>query len=151
MNVCVLVFSATNVIGDVCGMDVMINNNKVSVISIYIHPNKSLNDIKIFILHNLLPYTTNMAQINPILASTNCSTIPMILAGDFNLDISKPENSQFLEFMEHNFNLKLSSSTASTTMGNSCIDMVFSRYINLNCHTYLTYFSYHKPILIKIQ
>ena len=45
------------------------------------------------------------------------------------------------------FNLKLITNIEeSTTMKNSCIDLFFSRNLNLNLKNYITYFSYHKPI-----
>jgi hypothetical protein len=35
-----------------------------------------------------------------------------------------------------------------TTRSNSCIDMVFGRNVdNLSCINYVSYFSYHRPIL----
>jgi hypothetical protein len=49
--------------------------------------------------------------------------------------------------MRNNFGLHLSSDKSPTTLGGSCIDMVFTRHFgNLRCHGYISYFSYHKPI-----
>jgi endonuclease/exonuclease/phosphatase (EEP) superfamily protein YafD len=64
------------------------------------------------------------------------NTITIILAGDFNIELKKKENETFLMNMEETFGLK------------SCIDMVFARNVdNLKCASYITYFSYHRPIL----
>ena len=77
--------------------------------------------------------------------------IPIILTGDFNLDIFNHDNENFLEFMRNDFGLHLSSDKSPTTLGGSCIDMVFTRYINnIHCQKYISYFSYHKPILATI-
>ena len=71
----------------------------------------------------------------------------MLVCGDFNLNLKKKENNSFVTFMLKEFNLKLITNIEeSTTMKNSCIDLFFSRNLNLNLKNYITYFSYHKPI-----
>jgi hypothetical protein len=50
--------------------------------------------------------------------------------------------------MRNDFGLHLSSDKSPTTLGGSCIDMVFTRHVDsLRCYRYISYFSYHKPIL----
>jgi hypothetical protein len=64
------------------------------------------------------------------------NTIPIILDGDFNIELKKKENETSVINMEEIFGLK------------SCIDMVFARNVdNPKCANYITYFSYYKPIL----
>jgi hypothetical protein len=61
--------------------------------------------------------------------------IPIILA-DFNIELKKKENESFVINMKETFGLK------------SCTDIVFARDVdNLKCANYITYFSYHRPIL----
>jgi hypothetical protein len=51
--------------------------------------------------------------------------------------------------MRSHFGLHLSSDKSpTTTLGGSCIYKVFTRHVdNLRCYRYMSYFSYHKPIL----
>jgi hypothetical protein len=71
-----------------------------------------------------------------IVAEEGRNTIPIILAGDFNIELKKKENETFVINIEATFGLK------------SCIDMMFARNVdNLECANYITYFSYHRPIL----
>lgn len=142
-------FQARNSVGDLCGTEIIINNTKILLAVIYIHPNTPLMQICLFINRYLNQYSSN--NNNPIFSSFDLNTMPIILAGDFNLDIMKHENRSFLEFMDTTFNLQLKSSIAPTTIRNTCIDMVFSRNIDINCHTYISYFSYHKPIILNIK
>jgi endonuclease/exonuclease/phosphatase (EEP) superfamily protein YafD len=76
------------------------------------------------------------------------NTIPIILAGDFNTELKK-ENETFVTDMEETFSLNLMSNPqCSTTRSKSCIDMVLARNVdNLKHANYITYFSYHRPIL----
>jgi endonuclease/exonuclease/phosphatase (EEP) superfamily protein YafD len=77
------------------------------------------------------------------------NTIPIILAGYFNIELKKKENETLVTDMEEKFGLKLMSNPqCSTARAKSCIDMVFARNVdNLKCANYITYFSYHRPIL----
>jgi hypothetical protein len=52
-------------------------------------------------------------------------------------------------FMKDIFELDvLSDPSQETIRSNSCIDMVFGRNVdNLSCMNYVSYFSYHRPIL----
>jgi endonuclease/exonuclease/phosphatase (EEP) superfamily protein YafD len=74
------------------------------------------------------------------------NTIPIILAGDFNIELKEKENETFVTDVEETLGLKLMSTHSVV----SCIDMVFARNVdNLKCSNYiiLVYFSYHRPIL----
>jgi hypothetical protein len=84
-----------------------------------------------------------------IVPEEGCNTIPIILAGYFNIDLKKKENETFVTYMEETFGLKLMSNPqCSTTRSKSCIDMVFARNVDkLKCADYITYFSYHRPVL----
>jgi endonuclease/exonuclease/phosphatase (EEP) superfamily protein YafD len=71
-----------------------------------------------------------------------------MLVDDFNLDVSTNENAAFLDFMHDMFGLRLASTTAPTTIGDSCIDMVFIRNLDgLRCSRHISYFSYHRPLI----
>jgi endonuclease/exonuclease/phosphatase family metal-dependent hydrolase len=77
------------------------------------------------------------------------NTIPIILAGDFNIELKKKEKETFVTDMEETFGLKLMRNPqCRTTRPKSCVGMVFARNAdNLKCANYITYFSYHRFIL----
>ncbi|XP_077277313.1 uncharacterized protein LOC143905647 [Temnothorax americanus] len=134
--------------GDICAVQAKIDNKKCLVMSVYINPNTSMENIIDFISRNLLAYSPNVCKLGSILEKKDYNDTPIILAGDFNLDVSKRENEKFLELMRNKFGLHFLSNKESTTMGGSCIDMVFTRHVdNLSCYRYISYFSYHKPII----
>jgi endonuclease/exonuclease/phosphatase (EEP) superfamily protein YafD len=94
-------------------------------------------------------FSPKFTEVFSITAEEGHNTILIILAGDFNIDLKKNENETFVTYMEETFGLKLMSNPqCSTTRCKSCIDMVFARNVdNLQCANYITYFSYHRPIL----
>jgi hypothetical protein len=77
--------------------------------------------------------------------------MPCILPGDFNVNVKYNYNAELVEFMKDIFELDvLSDLSQGTTRSNSCIDKVFGRNVdNLSCMTYVSYFSYHRPILSR--
>jgi hypothetical protein len=77
--------------------------------------------------------------------------MPVILAGDFNVNVKDNYNAELVEFMKDTFELDvLSDLSQGTTRSNSCIDMVFERNVdNLACMNYVSYFSYPRPILSR--
>jgi hypothetical protein len=68
---------------------------------------------------------------------------PILLCGDFGTDVT--QNKSFVNFMKFRFNLDCRSS-ASTTLGNTCIDLTFSRNVCVQTLPYVSYFSYHRPV-----
>jgi endonuclease/exonuclease/phosphatase (EEP) superfamily protein YafD len=85
------------------------------------------------------------------LARRCCEDMPIILAGDFNVNVKGNYNAELVEFMKDTFELDvLSDLSQVTTRSNSCIDMVFGRNVdNLSCVIYVSYFSYHRPVLSR--
>lgn len=82
--------------------------------------------------------------------------MPLILAGDFNMNFGdeKDERSNKLKkFLFNKFDLQMNNDPAkSTTKFGTTIDAVFSRYLEkMESQTYVSYFSYHKPIICKIE
>lgn len=149
---------ATDHIGDICAVETTVHDHKLLVVSTYISPNASLQDAQEFIFTNLVMYTPKMAEMYDLFNEltdrdlSHYSTLPIIFAGDFNIDISKPENKKFLTFMKKMFNLDLQTDPdLPTTRNQSTIDLVFTRHIDtLPCFNYVSYFSHHRPILSKI-
>jgi hypothetical protein len=78
--------------------------------------------------------------------------MPIILIGDFNVSVKVNYNSELVEFMKYIFEPDvLSDLSQGTNRSNSCIDLVFGRNAdNLSYMNYVSYFSYHRPILNTI-
>lgn len=89
---------------------------------------------KFFLTRHLMMYTRTV--------------MPLIITGDFNIDVLKQENAEFIDFMLKYLRLNLASdATQATTFGGSCIDLTFTRNVQAECKRYCSYFSYHRPIL----
>jgi hypothetical protein len=60
------------------------------------------------------------------LAKRSCEDMPIILSGDFNVNVKDNYSAELVEFMKDTFELDvLSDLSEGTTRSNSCIDMVF--------------------------
>jgi hypothetical protein len=71
--------------------------------------------------------------------------MPIILEGEFNVNVKDSYNAELVEFMKDTFELDvLSDVSQGTTRSISCIHMVFGRNVDMN---YVSCFSYHRPIL----
>jgi hypothetical protein len=77
--------------------------------------------------------------------------MPIILAGDFNVNVKDNYNAELIEFMKDTFKLDvLSDLSQGTTRPNSCINMVFGQNVdNLSCMNYVLFCSYRRPILSR--
>lgn len=124
--------------GDICAADILVDGRQMVLFCIYISPSTSMKYAKAFMARHLYRYQSK--------------DVPVIIAGDFNIDVSKQENNGFLEFMGL-LGLKLSSDPKqSTTLGGSCIDMVFtSKTPELPTKRFITYFSYHRPLFTLLS
>jgi endonuclease/exonuclease/phosphatase family metal-dependent hydrolase len=127
----------------------MVNGEKVLIVTLYLSNNTPIDGCKKFVLIHLGTFAPKFSEEYSIVPEEGLNTIPIILAGDFNIEVKKKENETFVTDMEEIFGLKLMSNPqCSTTRSKSCIDMVFAINVdNLKCANYITYFSYHRPIL----
>ncbi|GFT88454.1 uncharacterized protein TNCV_262531 [Trichonephila clavipes] len=134
-------------VGDLSLAECVIDNGqKIIIVAVYITPNKKLDDIE-FLHRSLLPCTSRGSA----LLNKNYDKIPMILSRDFNVNFALDKSLQLIEFLKDNFTLSLQNNRISTTKSNTTIDAVFSRYLNdIECKTYISYFSYHKPLTTKV-
>jgi len=113
---------------------------------VYVHPNVPQEAIEYFMFQMLGAYSEAIRLIFP---NTNPDTeTPILLCGDFNMGIM--QNKSFVNFMKSKFNLDCISS-ASTTLGNTCIDITFTRNISVHTLPYVSYFSYHRPVLKRLM
>lgn len=87
-----------NRIGDICAVFFESGKLLISLIIIYVSPNKNKNEIKQFLLVNLKPL---------------CNCDKFIICGDFNINVIDGKNRDFIEFMENSFHCKLFTNTST--------------------------------------
>lgn len=137
-------------VGDICACFCKMENGvEILIVVIYISPASKIEDIELFIHRALLEYT----EIGSQALGKNYHKIPIILAGDFNINFADGKSDHLQKFLLDKFNLKINNDPAqSTTRHGTTIDAVFSRYLeNIQSLIYTSYFSYHKPIISMIQ
>jgi hypothetical protein len=114
--------------------------------AVYIHPNVPQESIEYFMFQMLGAYSEAIGLVFP---SMNPDTeTPILLCGDFNTDVT--QNNSFVNFMKSRFNLDFRSST-STTLGNTCIDLTFTRNVSVQTLPYVSDFSYHRSVLNRLM
>ncbi|GFV32404.1 uncharacterized protein TNCV_1676901 [Trichonephila clavipes] len=105
-------------IGEICAAKCRAENGQTSLM---VSPKQSVEQIIEFILKNLVAYTEA--------GSTILNIVPIILSGDFNVDISKDKSKPLVAFLKSKFNLIMSNdpneSTAKygTTLGGVSLDI----------------------------
>jgi hypothetical protein len=114
--------------------------------AVYIHPNVPQDSIEYLIFEMLGAYSEAIRLVFP---SMNPDTeTPILMCGDFNTDVT--QNKPFVNFMKSRFNLDCRSS-ASTTLGNTCIDLTFTRNVSVRTLPYVSYLSYHRPVVNRLM
>lgn len=104
-----------------------------------------------FIFQSLLLYSNKVPDSEYI--NKDISQLPIILSGDFNINFALEEAQPLIDFLDREFNLKMNNDrNISTTKSGSTIDAVFVRYLDkLRSKIYISYFSYHKPIVSCLE
>jgi endonuclease/exonuclease/phosphatase (EEP) superfamily protein YafD len=74
--------------------------------------------------------------------------VPIALMGDFNVNVNY--KTELAEFLSKEFGLVHHANALPTTLGGTSIDHVFLRNMNTQCMPYISYFSYHRPLLNKL-
>lgn len=137
-------------IGDMCASHVKLEDgSELMIIIVYIFPNKKKkNDIISFLHERLFPYSHR----GSITFKTNKDELPFILAEGFNVNFAKDESTPLIKFLQEEFQSKINDNPREpTTRYGTTIDAVFIRYLdNVMPNTFVTYFSYHRPIVIVI-
>jgi hypothetical protein len=95
----------------------------------YIHPNVLQESIEYFMFQMLGEYSEAIRLIFPSMKPD--TETPILLCGYFNTDVT--QNKSFVNFMKTRFNLDCRSS-ASTTLGNTCIDLTFTRNVSVQIY-----------------
>lgn len=126
-----------------------INGKRALLISVYISPNTSFEEIRQFFILNLFAYSPQLKGMFTVIDEQQYSEIPIVLSGDLNLDLRGSNGAKFLDFVRDRLGLELNNDLAvSTTRNSTCIDVVLSRHIEkLETKAYISYFSTHRPLL----
>ena len=130
-------------VADLCAAECVMENGVTLIMAvIYVSPNNKLIDIQEFIHRALLEYSKDVSR-TLSRYNKNLDKLPLILAGDFNINFSNEKSKPLLQFLEEEFDLRINNNPAeSTTKYSSTIDAVFSRHLSkIESQTYVSYFS----------
>ena len=130
-------------VADLCVAECVMENGVTLIMAvIYVSPNNKLIDIQEFIHRALLEYSKDVSR-TLSRYNKNLDKLPLILAGDFNINFSNEKSKPLLQFLEEEFDLRINNNPAeSTTKYSSTIDAVFSRHLSkIESQTYVSYFS----------
>lgn len=145
--------STTNSItGDSCVFNYKIDRANIHIhfICIYIRPNNSLNDVKLFLSQVLALYSPHVSRI--LALSTDTAKVPLILAGDFNVNFTSSLGQDLIDWLADKFGLKYCNRDIPTTLNNTSIDAIFYRGLQeIDTYVYMSHFSYHKPLLAIVK
>ncbi|KAK0157397.1 hypothetical protein PV328_011142 [Microctonus aethiopoides] len=124
------------------------NGQKIVIVGIYISPNSHIDDIIAFLHGSLLRYTCDGGKLLP----QRDDLKPLILTGDFIVNFTLDTFIKLTDFLQQQLNLQMiNDRNISTTKSGTTIDAVFSRYLDtIESRTYISYFSYHKPIVSTV-
>jgi hypothetical protein len=84
--------AASESCGDVCAAECLVNGRKVLVVTVYVSPNTPSDDWKSLIFSNLAGYSPKVCRLFKFLARRGCEDMPIILAGDFNVNVKDNYN-----------------------------------------------------------
>jgi endonuclease/exonuclease/phosphatase (EEP) superfamily protein YafD len=136
-------------VGDLCASQIVMDDGReFLMIIVYISPSQKINDITAFLHRRLLPYSHE----GSMLLKDNLDKLPLLLAGDFNVNFARDNSLQLITFLQEKFSLHINNDPReATTRYGSALDGVFTRYLdNVMSRTFVAYFSYHRPIVTLI-
>ena len=107
-----------------------------TIVNLYKAPSCSLEELKAF-LENLKIRTRE--------------TDKLVMIGDFNLDVSRSQNKDFILFMESFFPQLRMLSTAFTTRGNSTLDICFTNCEQASATIIPCVWSYHHTLVVSFS
>ncbi len=119
------------------------------MVAIYISPNQKMADIIKFIHKAFLVYSHEGAA----LYGGDEDTRAMVMSGDLNVNFASSDSAPLVTLLRDKFSLQLNNDpTISTTKSGTTIDAIFTRYMdNVQSQMYISYFSYHMPIITTIS
>lgn len=123
---------------DLCCINYVFNEKPLCIVNVYCRPHFSVGNIISCLEKNLNIYSLD---------------IPLIVAGDFNVNFGA-EGKSVIDWLEENFRLKYFNDQnvpVSTTINGTPIDAIFHRLVNIEFFSYMSNFSYHKPIICTVN
>lgn len=120
---------------------ITIKNKRFIVVIVYIRPKSNIKLIK----NVVSQIHSNILEI----MKKRLVKEPILFVGDFNLNIRDNSNDEFLHFMSNIGYTLQNDRFASTTINKSCIDLIFTIDMSIKLQPYISYFSYHLPMLGK--
>jgi hypothetical protein len=81
----------------------MVNGEKVLIGTLYLSNNTPIDDCKRFVLIYLGTFAPKFSEEYSIVPEEGFNTVPIILAGDFNIELKKKENETFVINMVETF------------------------------------------------
>lgn len=130
--------------GDFCVSLMDLKGSMTKIITVYINPNTSFEEITAF----LDKYKEYFAP------SYENDFSPLFVCGDFNYNMKiESKKERLLNFMRQSFGLKLlNDADEPTTTNGTCIDLVFYRHASsASCINHIAYFGCHRPMLILLD
>ncbi|GBL90353.1 hypothetical protein AVEN_178802-1 [Araneus ventricosus] len=123
--------------GDICMVDVTLNGQSRFILaSVYIHPSVNSADLKLLLFSDLMKYLESSLLIDQEFDIDK--EVPIIMMGDFNIYAKR--NEKAFDFLKHHFNLNMVYTNYPSTLGNSCLDLTFTRNITPELLNYVCYF-----------
>ena len=81
------------------------------MVVVYISPNQKIKDIISFLHQHLLPYSRNGSRILQV----SLDELPLIIAGDFNVNFVKDESKSLITFLQEEFQLPINNDPREST------------------------------------
>lgn len=131
-------------IGEICIAQCVVEDGReIILIIVYISPNNTIQNIITFLHRRLFCYEL----MNSRALGESYYKLPLILAGDFNVDFTSDDAQPLIEFLYNKFQLNINNNPKEIKTRYDTVDVVFSRYLErLNCRTYILLFSYHRHV-----
>nr|XP_029717147.1 uncharacterized protein LOC115260349 [Aedes albopictus] len=124
--------------GDICAVEINIQGSPALLICIFISKETTIKQKKLFLARNLI-----------LLFNVE---VPMVVTGNFGIDISMEENLEFVDFMKKYLRFDLASDPAqATTERGSCEDLTFTRNVKCETKRCYSYFLHHRPMLTLFE
>jgi hypothetical protein len=87
----------------------MVNGEKVLIVTLFLSNNTPIDGCKRFVLIHSGTFAPKCSEEYSIVPEEGRNAIPIILAGDFNIELKKKENETFVTYTDETFSLKLMS------------------------------------------
>jgi hypothetical protein len=119
---------------EMCRFDFEYNTSKIQIIALYKPPSTQLSAFKFHLARVLAPVNLQL---------------PIILIGDFNINIFDPSSQPFCEYMQSTYGLR-QIVTEATTAEATCIDLVFTNIASASAFPLTNNWSSHHYITVYV-